>query len=387
MYRRLVLCLLVALLAFSSARAQTVGAVDSFDTKARQIFLIEADTGTILLAKNEDEAVPAASLAKLMTMAVVFNAVKTGEISLDTRYPVSEHAWRTGGAPSRTATMFAALKSSVRVEDLIRGATIQTANDACIILGEGLSGSENAFAERMTREARALGLTTSTFANATGLPDPRNVVTMRELVALAQHLQRNYPDLYRYYSEPEFEWNKIRQRNRNPLIALGIGADGVGLGFSEGHGYAIVASVNRDGKRLFLAMAGLESDKQRVEEARRVIDWAMTSFERKTLFKAGEAVADASVYGGSSSTVPLVTNDDVDVFLPVDNAGKIVARVVYTWPINAPVKPGQEVGVLKIWNDDRLLREVPVHTAGEIAVGTLRSRALDALQELLFFWL
>ncbi len=388
MHRQFLACLILFLSLLGVARAQSAAPQQGgFDVKAKQVYLIEAETGTVLFARAEDEAVPAASLAKLMTAATVFKALAGGEITLDTSYPVTEHAWRTGGAPSRTSTMFAALKSSIRVEDLVRGVSVQFANDACIILAEGMAGSESAFAERMTKEARALGLEKSTFANATGLPDPGNTVTMREMVTLARHLQTAYPQYMRYYLEPEFEWNRIRQRNRNPLLALNIGVTGFVTGFAEEAGYSIVAAVNRDGKHLLLAMGGMESDKARIEETRRIIEWALSSFERRTLFKQGETIADASVYGGDSSTVPLIAGEQVDVFLPKDNSQRLVARVVYTWPVRAPVGPDQTVGTLKIWNDKQLLREAPVRTAGTVGEGTLRSRALDALIELFFFWI
>lgn len=387
MHRRLFAFLIVLLTVSGVAHAQSAAPQAGFDVKAKQVYLIEAETGTVLFARAEDETVPAASLAKLMTMATIFKALAGGDITLDTQYPVTEHAWRTGGAPSRTSTMFAALKSNVRVEDLVRGVIVQFANDACIILGEGIAGSEPAFAERMTEEARALGLQKSAFANATGLPNPANKVTMREMVQLARHLQTTYPDYMRYYLEPEFEWNKIKQRNRNPLLALNIGVTGFVTGFSEEGGYSIVAAVNRDGKHLVLAMGGMENDKARIEETRRIIEWALSSFERRTLFKEGEAIADASVYGGDASSVPLVAGEQVDVFLPKDNSQKLVARVVYTWPVRAPVEPGKTIGTLKIWNDKQLLREVPVETAGSVGVGALRSRALDALIELFFFWI
>lgn len=387
MHRRLFVLFVLSLSFLSLAHAQSAAPQAGFDVKAKQVYLIEAETGTVLFARAEDELVSAASLAKLMTMATVFKAIAGNEITLETQYPVTEYAWRTGGAPSRTSTMFAALKSSVRVEDLIRGITVQFANDACIILAEGMAGSEQAFAERMTTEARALGLEKSTFANATGLPNPENKVTMREMVQLARHLQTTYPQRMGYYLEPEFEWNKIKQRNRNPLLALNIGVSGFVTGFSEEGGYSIVAAVNRDGKHLVLAMGGLESDKVRIEESRRIIEWALSSFERRTLFKEGESIADASVYGGDASTVALVAGEQVDVFLPKDNSQRLVARVVYTWPVRAPVQPGQAVGTLKIWNDKQLLREVQVKTAGSVGEGTLRSRALDALVELFFFWI
>jgi D-alanyl-D-alanine carboxypeptidase (penicillin-binding protein 5/6) len=388
MHRHLFAFLVAFLSLLTLAHAQSASPQPTgFDVKAKQVYMIEAETGTVLFARAEDEVVPAASLAKLMTVATVFKALKDGTITLDTSYPVSEHAWRTGGAPSRTATMFAALKSSPRVEDLIRGVTVQYANDACIVLAEGIAGSETAFAARMTEEARALGLEKSTFVNATGLPDPGNVVTMREMVELARHVETAYPDRMGYYLEPEFEWNKIKQRNRNPLLALNLGVTGFVTGFSEEGGYSIVAAVERDGKHLLLAMGGMESDKVRIEETRRIIEWALSSFERRTLFKEGETIADASVYGGDASRVPLVAGDKVDVFLPKDNAPRLTARVVYTWPVRAPVKPDQTIGTLRISNDKQLLREVPVKTAGTVGVGTLRSRALDALIELFFFWI
>lgn len=376
--------LLLSLVLGSPAGAQTP---DAFDSKAKQVYLVDSGTGTVLFARKETEPVTAASLAKAMTLAVAFKALKAGEVSLQTTYPVSEHAWRTGGAPSRTATMFAALKSEVPVESLIRGIAVQAANDACIILAEGMAGSEAAFAARMNTEAQALGLSQSRFANATGLPDPGNKTSMRDLVGLARHLRETYPEYYRYYAEPEFEWNRIKQRNRNPLVGMNIGVDGLVFGFAEDSGYGLLASVEREGRRLYLAMSGLANEKERIDEARRMIDWGMTAFGSKRLFKAGDTIAEASVYGGSVHKVALVTPGDVEVLLPVDNKERLSARVVYAWPLQAPIVPGQQVGVLRIWNGDQFLREVPLQTAGAVEVGTLSSRALDALQELLFFWL
>jgi len=387
MHRRLIACLVLFLSLTAVARAQSPAPQAGFDVKARQVYMIEAQPGTVLFAGGGDGGVPAASLAKLMTAATVFKALSGGEITLETQYPVTEHAWRTGGAPSRTSTMFAALKSNVRVEDLIRGVTVQFANDACIILAEGIAGSEEAFVERMVKEARALGLEKSTFANATGLPDPGNKVTMREMVTLARHLETTYPGYMHYYLEPEFEWNKIRQRNRNPLLALNIGVTGFAAGFGGGGGYPRAGAASRDGKHWRGAGGGGEGERGRGEEPRRIVEWALSSFERRTLFKQGEMIAEASVYGGDASTVPLVAGDEVDVFLPKDNSQRLVARVVYTWPVRAPVEPDAAVGTLKIWNDKQLLREVPVKTAGKVGVGPLRTRALDALIELFFFWI
>jgi D-alanyl-D-alanine carboxypeptidase (penicillin-binding protein 5/6) len=226
------------------------------ETKAQQAFLIDAETGTILYSKDPDTQFPPASLAKLMTMEVVFNAVKSGRLSLDETFYVSENAWRTGGAPSRTSTMFAALGSSIRLEDLIQGVIVQSANDGCIIIAEGMAGSEENFAQLMNERAREIGLTRSVFRNSTGLPAEGQFVTARELVRLAAHIWREYPEFYRYYSQADFTWNGIFQRNRNPLLGMNIGADGLKTGYTEASGYAIAGSVERDGRRLFVALSG-----------------------------------------------------------------------------------------------------------------------------------
>ncbi|KGE00565.1 D-alanyl-D-alanine carboxypeptidase [Rhizobium sp. YS-1r] len=359
----------------------------AFVTKAKQVYMVEAKTGTVLLASNENQAFPPASLAKLMTMEVVFSAIRRGEISRDTVYPVSEYAWRTGGAPSGTTTMFAALKSQVRVEDLVKGVIVQNANDACIVLAEGISRSEGEFAARMTARAKDIGLSRSLFGNSTGLPGAENRTTARDLVELARHIHREYPEFYPLYAQPDFEWNKIFQRNKNPLLALNIGVDGLGAGFAEGSGYALVASVARNGTRLFLAMGGLASDKERLEEARKVLEWGLSSFETKVLFKQGEVVGQASVYGGTSRYVDLVAREPVDIYLPTNNPDRLSGRIVYRWPLRAPVAEGQPVGVLKISSADRVVREVPLVTAQSIKTGSLTSQATDALLELMFFWL
>ncbi|KQV34332.1 MULTISPECIES: D-alanyl-D-alanine carboxypeptidase family protein [unclassified Rhizobium] len=385
MLARLVASLFIVFASIVPAAAAATA--PAFETKAKQAYLIDAETGTVLFAKNEEAAVPPASLAKLMTMEVVFDALKKGEIHLDTSFPVSEHAWRTGGAPSGTSTMFAALKSQVPVADLIRGVAVLFANDACIILAEGMAGSEDAFAARMTKRAGELGLKASSFHNATGLPNPDNTMTMRDLVTLARHVQTTYPDIYPLYSEVDFEWNKIRQRNRNPLVSANIGVDGFVTGFAEGYGYSMVASMQRDGKRVFLAIGGLDTDKDRIEETRKMLEWSMSAFEKRRLFEAGEPVGEAAVYGGTVGHVSLVTAEPVDVLVPVNNPDRLVARVVYRWPLPMPIKAGQPAGTLKVWNGDRLLREIPVTTAAAVETGSLSSRALDALQEMLFFWL
>ncbi len=383
-------CLIAAVLLFSTSALAQVQP-PAFDTKAAQAFMIEASTGTVLLAKNEDKPFSPASLAKLMTLDVIFDALGRGEISLDTTYPVSENAWRRGGAPSRASTMFAALKSRVRIGDLVQGVAIQQANDACIVLAEGLSVSEAEFARRMTQHAREIGMPKAQFGNSTGLPDADSKVSARELVTLARDLQTKYPDLYKSFAQPDFTWNKIFQRNRNPLLPLTMGVDGLGTGFAEGEGFSIVTSVTRDGRRLFLAMGGLGSDKERTEEAKRVLEWGLSNFRSQRVFEDGEVVGTASVYGGEKASVGLVAKAAVDVYVPVNNPDRLTARVIYRWPLSAPVASGQQAGTLKVFSGTRIVREVPLFTDADVAQGGLGRRALDALVELserlLFSWL
>lgn len=367
------------------ARAQETQ--PAFATKAKQAYLVEGATGTVLLAINENQSFPAASLAKLMTMDVVFDALKSGTISPETVYPVSEYAWRTGGAPSGTTTMFAALKSQVPVADLMRGVIIQNANDACIILAEGIARTEGEFAARMTARAKDIGLARSSFGNATGLPYAESWTTARDLVELSRHLYRSYPDYYPLYAQPDFEWNKIFQRNKNPLLSLNMGVDGLGAGFAEGSGYALAASAARDNTRLFLALGGLVTDKERSDEARRILEWGLSSFETRVVLRAGEAVGQASIYGGVASRVDLVTREPVDIFVPKSNPERLSGRIVYNWPLRAPVAEGREIATLRIFSGDRVIREVPLEAAASVEVGGLRAQASDALMELLFFWL
>ncbi|WP_318764226.1 D-alanyl-D-alanine carboxypeptidase family protein [Aminobacter niigataensis] len=373
--------LLAALAFIGQAQAQL------FETKAAQAYMIDAETGTVLFSKEPDKPMAPASLAKLMTMEVVFSALKTGRYKLDDTFAVSENAWRTGGAASRASTMFAAVRSQIRVEDLIQGVTVQLANDGCIILAEGMAGSEANFALQMTERAREIGLAKSTFVNSTGLPMPGQTTSVRELAQLGLHIWRTYPEYYRYYSLPEFTWNKILQRNRNPLIAMDIGADGLAAGFTEGEGFAIVGSVNREGRRLFAALGGLASDRERSEEARKLLDWGMRAFEKSEIFAANETVGEAQVFGGVKSHVKLVAQKPISLFLPITNRERLVARIVYNGPVAAPVAQGTPIGALKVWIGDTLSQETPLYAAESVEVGSLQSRALDAVKELAIGWL
>lgn len=358
-----------------------------FETKAKQAFMIDATSGTILFSKNADDLIPPASLAKLMTMETVFHAVKEGKVSLNQEYVVSEHAWRTGGAPSGGSTMFAKLKSSIRLEDLIRGVIIQSANDGAIILAEGMAGSEEKFASEMNRRASAIGLTKSIFKNPTGLPADGQVVTVRELAMLGMHIWRSYPEFYAIYSEPDFTWNKITQRNRNPLLAMKIGADGMKTGFTEASGYAIVGSAERDGSRIFLAMSGMASDKERAEEARKMLEWGMVGFSRTPLFATNDIIGQVSVYGGDKTTVALRAKGPIAIPLPRSADEKLAARIVYKGPVVAPVKAGDRIGSLNVWLGDTLAQETPLYAAVDVPAGSFHQRAWAATRELAIGWL
>jgi D-alanyl-D-alanine carboxypeptidase (penicillin-binding protein 5/6) len=359
----------------------------AFETKAPRAILVDFDSGTVLFEKAADEQAPPASLAKLMTAEYLFHELKAGRLSLDDTFTVSEHAWRTGGGPSGGSAMYAELKSQIAIRDLMRGLIIQSGNDAAITIAEGIAGSEPAFADLLNRRAAELGLKGSRFQNASGLFDPDMVVTARDLATLASHIIREYPDFYRIFAEPEFTWNEIAQKNRNPLLDDGIGVDGLKTGYIKESGYGLVASATRNTQRLVLVVMGLGSEGDREAEARKLLDWGFRSFQQVTAFEEGEVVAEASVYGGVVGRVPLKARGPVRVLVSRSAGDALKARVVYQGPVLAPVQEGAQVGAFKVWDGDRLIQETPLFTAASVAEGPLHGRALDALGELLLGWL
>lgn len=357
---------------------------DGFQTQAPYAILIEADTGTVLFEKNADQLVPPASLAKLMTAEVVFNEIKEGGLKLDEEFVVSANAWRKGGAPSGGSTMFAAVHSRISVENLLKGVIIHSANDGCLVLAEGIAGNENEFVRLMNARARELGLTQSHFGNATGLPDPDMRVTMRELAKLAQHIVRTYPEYYAWYGEREFTWNKIRQQNRNPLLAMNVGADGMKTGYTQEAGFGLVGSAVQNGLRLIVAVNGLKSDKERGDEARKLLEWGFSGFEARLLFAKGQAVGEARTFGGDKRYVTLSApgQEEIRLMVPRNSTDRILARIVYRGPVEAPVARGQRIGVLKVWRGERVALEVGLEAAEDVGVGGATRRAWDAVGEL-----
>jgi D-alanyl-D-alanine carboxypeptidase (penicillin-binding protein 5/6) len=357
---------------------------DGFQTGVPNAILIEAESGTILYEKNADQLVAPASLAKLMTAEVVFNEIREGNLKLDEEFVVSENAWRRGGAPSGGSTMFAPIHSRISVENLLKGVIIQSGNDACIALAEGIAGNEGDFARLMNGRARELGLEKSNFTNSAGLPDPDMRVTVRELAKLSQHLIATYPEFYKWYGERDFTWNKIRQQNRNPLLAMNIGADGLKTGFTSEAGYNLVGSAVQNDLRLIVVVAGAKSANERADEARKLLNWGFTGFESRALFAAGQTIGEARLYGGESRYVPLVAADNkpVRLMVPKNATERIVARVVYRGPVAAPVDKGRRIGVLKVWRGDSVALEVPLEAGADVPGGSLTRRAYDGLAEL-----
>jgi D-alanyl-D-alanine carboxypeptidase (penicillin-binding protein 5/6) len=353
-----------------------------FDGDAPTAILIEASSGSVLFEKNADELRAPSSMLKLMTAEVVFHALKQGDMKLTDEYHVSENAWRKGGAPAGNSTMFAAIHSRISVDDLLHGAIIQSGNDACMVLAEGMAGNERIFADMMTKRARELGLTQSTFANSNGLPDPGNKVTVRELAKLARHIILTYPDFYKLFGEREFTWNKIRQTNRNPLLTSLEGADGLKTGYTKEGGYGMVGSAVQNGLRLIVAINGLDDPDDRAAEAKKMLEWGFRNFESRTLFAPEQPIGSAKVFGGESRSVKLSSPEPVKVMVQKNGTDKLIARVIYNGPVRAPIEAGQPVGVVRIWRGTNIATEAPVYTAEAVATGSTMRRAFDGASEL-----
>jgi D-alanyl-D-alanine carboxypeptidase (penicillin-binding protein 5/6) len=355
-----------------------------FEGDAPTAILVEATSGSVLFEKNADELRAPSSMMKLMTAEVVFHAIQEGTVKLTDEYRISENAWRRGGAPSGTSTMFAALNSKVSVDDLLHGAIIQSGNDACIALAEGMAGNEKIFAaDFMTKRARELGLAKSTFANANGLPDPGNKMTVRELAMLARHIILDYPDFYKLFGEKEFTWNKIRQSNRNPLLNALEGADGLKTGYTKEGGYGMVGSAVQNGTRLIVVVNGLEDSEDRATEAKKMLEWGFRNFETRTLFAANQPIGYAKVFGGDSHSVQLSSPDPVKVMVQKNGSDKLIARIIYSGPVRAPIEPGRKVGIVRVWRGPNIAMEAPVYAAESVGRGSTMRRAIDGVSELM----
>lgn len=331
------------------------------DTSAKQAYMIDYDTGAVLFEKNANERMPTSSMSKVMTMYMVFDALKHGKITLDTSFMVSENAWRMEGSK-----MFVEVDKQVRVEDLMRGVIVQSGNDATVVLAEGLSGTESTFAQAMTQKAKELGMTNTNLVNASGWPDENHYSTAHDLAVMARSLIREFPDYYKYYSEKEFTYNKITQANRNPLLYKNIGADGIKTGHTEIAGYGLIGSGVQNGRRVIFVINGLEDNKARAQEATKMLEFGLKSFANKKLFGKDQAVGAAKVAFGKAAGVPLVMGQDAVVTHSITGLGAIKATLDYKSPLIAPIAKGQEVGVLKVQIGTGAPQTYPVFAGADV---------------------
>ena len=375
-------CLVFALVAMPrTGLAQDQG----YESKARQAILIDARTGQVLYEKDAGSAIPPASMSKLMTMIMVFEALKDSRLTLEQELTVSENAWRRGGATSGGSTMYADLNSRIKLQDLIKGVVVQSANDACIAIAEAMSGSEASFAQKMTERAHEIGAKTATFRNATGLPDPEHRMSVRDLSIMARYINITFPEYYKYYSIPEFTWNKIRQENRNPLLKDYPGADGMKTGFTKEAGYGLVGSAARDGRRLVMVIAGLKSINERKQEAQNLLDWGFRQFRPVDVFAKGDRVGSARVWGGTDRSVDLVASDNVRIALTAAESEVVEMKLAYEGPLMAPVTAGTRVGTVRFIVDGLTVADMPVETAAAVALDeSMWSRAIDSIFIMVF---
>jgi len=341
--------LIAALLALWIPPAQ------AFETSAQHLYIMDFDTGAVLVDKGGEERIPTASMSKMMTAYVVFEELKQGHIQLDTEFSVSEKAWRTQGSK-----MFVPINGRVKVEDLIRGMVIQSGNDACIVLAEGVAGSEDAFVRMMNEEAPKLGLKDSHFANVTGLPDPDHYMTAHDLASLGAHLIKDFPEYYHYFSEIDFTYNNIKQGNRNPLLYKNSGADGIKTGHTDEAGFGLTASVKRLDRHIIMVATGLTSMKGRSQEAENIVDRAFSEFQNYKIVKPGEELDQADVWLGEKTKVPLVTADGLTATMSRTARKDMKVSLTYDGPIKAPIQAGQQLGTLTVTAPDMPTQTIPV---------------------------
>jgi D-alanyl-D-alanine carboxypeptidase (penicillin-binding protein 5/6) len=319
---------------------------------------------------------------------MMFLALRSGELKLEDEFLMSEHAWRTGGAPSRTPAMFVPLGKTAKVDELIKGIIVQSANDASISVAENMKGSEALFAEAMTAEARRLGLKTSTFKNATGFHHPEHLMTVREIAVLARIIIKQFPEYYPLFAQRELAYRSHKFHNRNPLLGLVAGVDGLKTGYIKEGGYGIVASAKQDNRRLILAINGAGTAEERRDDARRLLEWGFRNFSEAKLFEAGEVVGHARVWGGERMYLPLVGSDGVSVVLPRFPANpKVTARIFYKGPLKPPVKKGDQIAMLRVTTANDATSEVPLYAAEDVERAGFVRRGLDSLLYLATRWI
>jgi D-alanyl-D-alanine carboxypeptidase (penicillin-binding protein 5/6) len=347
--------------------------VGPLDTAARWAIITDYNTGATLLDKDADVPQPPSSMTKLMTAYIVYGMLKSGRLKLSQDLPVSERAWRMGGSK-----MFVQIGTQVNVEDLIRGMIVQSGNDACIVLAEGIAGSEEQFVELMNAKAKELGLTNSNVRNTTGWPDPEHRMSVRDIATLARRLIQDFPEYYKYDSEKSFKYNNIDQGNRNPLVQKGL-ADGLKTGHTDDGGYGLVASAQRNGRRVIVVINGLGTMKQRSEESERLLEWAFREFEDVTLFSAGDTVEQVPVWLGTEHTVPLIGGRELTVTMPRNWRNKARVVIEYDSPIMAPVVRGTTLGRLTVSGEGVPETSIPLLAGADVPRMGLPGRAIAVL--------
>lgn len=348
--------------------------------KSPQAILMDADSGGILFQRNADELVPPASMSKLMLLIMIFNALRAGEITPETEIMMSEYAWRTGGAPSRTSAMFVPLGKTAKVDEMLKGIIVQSGNDASIAMAERLGGSERKFAEAMTEQARRLGFKKSVFRNATGLYHPDHLSTIRELAQMARILIKDYAEYYPLFAQREFNYRQHKFFNRNPLLGAVAGVDGLKTGYVKESGYGIVASAKVDNRRLIMVIGGAASPEDRKDDGRRLLEWGFKNFSEVRLFEPGEIVGHARVWGGERMYMPLTGNDGVNMVLPRFPANqKLSARIFYKGPLKPPIKKGEQVATLRVTSSTDATNEVPLFASEDVQKAGFTRRGLDSL--------
>ena len=337
-----------------------IGSAGAIETQARNAILMDYDTGQYLYVKDHEKMVPPASMSKLMTVNMIFEKLKDGSLSLDDTFTVSERAWKLGGAASGGSTMFLKIGEKVRVEDILKGILIQSGNDACIVAAENLAGSEDDFAEMMNKRARELGLNNSSFANSTGLPHPDQKISVQDLAKLARHIIKEFPEFYHIFSEKYYTHNNITQGNRNPLLYSMPNADGLKTGHTEEAGFCLTASAKKGERRLIEVMTGMNSNKERSEEAERLMEWGFREFNNYNLLNKGQTIAEIPVVFGSEKQVRLVVPETVKRTLKKSQAPKIKMTAVYDKPVKAPVAAGDKLGEVRIELDGQEMENLPL---------------------------
>lgn len=381
------LFLVVLSFMFAGLVSMPVSAQVDFETKAEFGVLMDFDTGTLLFQKKADAPMAPASMAKLMTVAVAFDMLRKGSLSLDEEFNISKTAFDEGGARSGGSTMFANLNSDVPVRDLLRSIIIQSGNDAAIALAEGIAGSESVFVRLMNQEAKKIGLEDSNFTNSTGLPDEDMYVSARDLALLARYIIKEYPEYYSWFAEEEMIWNKVRQPNRNTLVNDDLGIDGLKTGHTDASGYGIVASSKNEGRRLITVLNGMKTKRDRVQEARKLLRWGERAFDTVTPFAIGESVGSVGVYGGAEASVGLLPESQLVLYLPKGQQSCIRGRILYDFPILPPVEKGDQIAQLEIKCNGKVIQTTKLYAAESVDKGNIIRQASDALKELALGWM